>query len=64
MAKVKRLYRNSSDRVLSGVCSGIADYLSQDPVVIRLIWILATFFTGFFPGAIAYIIAALIIPEK
>jgi len=60
---VKRLYR-SKDRMISGVCGGIAEYMGADPTLVRLIWALATVFSGFFPGLIAYIIAAIIIPER
>ena len=57
----KRLYRNTDDRKIAGVCSGIADYLDVDPTVIRLIWILLVCCAGV--GVVAYIIAALIIPS-
>lgn len=62
--KIKRLFRSKSNRVIAGVCGGIGEYSGIDPVVIRLIWLLLTVFTGFFPGILAYIIAWLIIPEK
>ena len=57
----KRLYRNTDDRKIAGVCSGIADYLGVDPTVIRLIWILLVCCAGV--GVVAYIIAALVIPS-
>jgi phage shock protein C len=57
----KRLYRNTDDRKIAGVCSGIADYLDVDPTVIRLIWILLVCCAGV--GVVAYIIAALVIPS-
>ena len=47
--------------MICGVCAGIAEYLGMDPTVIRLLWVLLTFFGG--SGIIAYIIAAIIIPE-
>jgi len=62
--KVKRLYRSTENRVIAGVCGGIGEYLGVDPVIIRLVWILLTIFTAFFPGIIAYILAWLIMPEK
>jgi phage shock protein C len=57
-----RLYRNQSNKVLAGVCSGIAEYLNIDPTIVRLVWILITFLGG--AGIIAYILACIIIPVK
>ena len=57
----KKLYRNSKNKMLAGVCAGLGDYLNIDPTVIRLIWVLIGL-TG--AGVLAYLIAALIIPEK
>lgn len=56
----KRLYK-SREKVLCGVCGGIGEYFNIDPVVIRLIWVILIFCFG--TGVLAYIIAALIIPE-
>ena len=53
-----------NDRVFSGVCSGIAKHFNQDPTIIRVLFALVTVFTGFMPGIIAYIILAIIIPQK
>ena len=58
----KRLYRNMNDKKLCGVCSGIADYFSLDPTLVRLGWAALVLFAG--SGILAYILAALIIPEK
>ena len=58
----KRLYRSRHDKKISGVCGGIADYFNIDPVIVRLLWVVVTLFWGV--GIIAYIIAALIIPEE
>ncbi len=60
----KRLYRSKKNRVLLGVCGGIGEYFNIDPVIIRVIWILGTIFTGVLPGTIAYFICAAVIPEK
>ena len=57
----KKLYRNTGNKMIAGVCSGIAEYLNIDPTVVRLIWALVGL-TG--AGIVAYLIAALIIPEK
>lgn len=64
MAK-KRLYRSKKQRMIAGVCGGIAEYLDDtDPTIIRLIWVLLTILTGFAAGIIGYLIAWLVIPEK
>ena len=58
----KKLYRSESNRMLCGVCAGIAEYFDLDPTLIRLAWALARFLGG--SGSIlAYIIAAIIIPS-
>lgn len=59
----KKLYRSVTDRKLSGVCGGLAEYLNMDVTLIRLLWALISFFTGGFPGLIVYIVFALIVPE-
>ena len=57
----KKLYRNTANKMVAGVCSGLGDYLNIDPTVVRLIWALIGL-TG--AGLLAYLVAALIIPEK
>lgn len=64
MAGTKKLYRSKKSRVIAGVCGGIADYLDTDPVLIRVLWVLITIFSGFFPGVIAYLACWIIIPEQ
>jgi len=60
---VKRLYRSKKDKVIAGVCGGIAEYLEVDPVVVRLIWAIVTLLSMGL-GILAYIIAWIIIPEE
>lgn len=57
----KKLYRIKRGAMLAGVCNGIGLYLDVDPTIIRLIWALLALAYGF--GIVAYIAAALIIPE-
>ena len=56
----KRLYKSQTDRKLCGVCGGIAEYFNIDPTVIRLVWAILVC-TG--TGIVAYIIAAIIMPD-
>ena len=57
----KRLYR-SNDKMLAGVCAGIAEYFDIDPTLVRLGWVVLSFIG--FSGVLAYIIAAIIIPKE
>ena len=56
----KRLTK-SRDRKLWGVCGGIAEYFDMDPTVVRIIWLIAVLGAG--TGLLAYIIAALLMPD-
>ncbi len=58
----RRLYRSRSQRMLGGVCGGLAEYLNTDPTVIRLLWVLFAFL-GMGTGFIVYLIAWVIVPE-
>ena len=59
----KKLYRNTKEKMITGVCAGLSDYFGHDVVLWRIGAVTLTFFTG---GAFAvvYIIAAFLIPEK
>ena len=58
----KRLYKNSDDAVIAGVCSGLADYLNMDVTLVRVLVVAIVFFTGV--GIIPYILFAVLLPEK
>ena len=55
----KKLYKSNQNKMLDGVCGGIAEYFGIDPTVVRLIWALFSLMGGC--GILAYIIAAVII---
>jgi len=57
-----RLYRDSNDKFIGGVCSGIATYLNVDPAVVRLLFAIIGFGTGI--GFLAYIILWIVLPPK
>lgn len=59
----KKLYRDTNNKMISGVCSGIANYLNIDPTIVRLIWAVVTVFTALFAGTLLYFIFAIVIPE-
>lgn len=58
---MKKLYKSDVDRKLCGVCGGIAEYLGIDSTIVRLIWAALIVFFG--TGILAYIIAALVMPD-
>ena len=60
MNEPKKLYRLDHG-MLAGVCGGVAEYFAMDPKVVRVIWAALALFG---PAALAYLIAALVLPEK
>ncbi len=60
-APQKPLRRSRKNKVIAGVCAGMADYFNVDMILVRLIWVLVTLFSGG-SGLIAYVICWLIIP--
>lgn len=58
----KKLYKSSSNKMVSGVCGGIAEYINVDPTIIRLLWVVFSFMGG--AGILAYIVAAIVIPNE
>ncbi len=59
-----RLYRSASERVLAGLCGGLADRYDLDPALVRLIWVVVDVFTGVFPLLLVYIVMAMLVPEE
>ena len=58
----KKLYRSRTDKQICGVCGGLAKYFNLDVSIVRLVTVLLVLFAG--GGFLAYIVAALIIPEE
>ena len=57
----KKLRKSSVDKKICGVCGGIGEYFNVDPTVVRLLWVLFSIAGG--AGVLAYIVAAIIMPE-
>lgn len=57
-----RLHKSTTDRKISGVCGGIAEYLGVDSTLVRLAW--AALCLGWGSGILAYIVCSLILPEE
>ena len=58
----RRLVRSSDDRMVAGVCSGVADYLGVDPTLVRLAAVVGTVL-GFGTLLLAYLVAWVLMPE-
>jgi phage shock protein C len=58
----RRLYRSRTNKILGGVCGGMADYFDVDPVIMRVLFVLLTLFGG--SGLLLYIASLIIIPQK
>lgn len=61
-AGVKRLYKSHSERMIDGVCGGVARYFGLDPTLVRIAWVLLTFLGG--SGILLYIVAMIIMPSE
>ncbi len=61
---MKRLYKSKTDKMVSGVCGGIASYLNIDPTIVRVVWALVSVFSAAVPGLLVYIICAVVIPDE
>ena len=61
-SKVRKLYRSGKNKIIGGVCGGVAEYLDVDPVIVRLLWVIGAFAWG--AGIPLYIIAWIIMPRN
>lgn len=59
---MKKLYRSRTDTKIAGVLGGISEYLEMDSTLVRVAYLLLTVFTGFVPGLVFYILAAIVMP--
>jgi phage shock protein C len=62
MEATKRLYRSTKDKIISGLCGGIAEYFNIDPVIVRLIVVILFLLSGW--GFLAYLIGWIIVPKN
>lgn len=58
----KRLYRSTSQKMLGGVCGGLAEYFDMDPSLIRLIFVAVCLMTAVLPMTFFYLIAWIVVP--
>jgi phage shock protein C len=60
---MKKLSKSKKNKVISGVCGGIAEYFNIDPSIVRILWAVISIFSAAFPGIILYIVCAVVMPE-
>jgi phage shock protein C len=60
----RKFYLDKEHAKISGVCAGIADYFDWDVTVVRIIWVVATIFSGVWPMVLAYILMAWLVDPK
>ena len=58
------LRRSRSDRMLAGVCGGLAKWLDWDPTLVRVLYVILSIFSVAFPGLIVYIALWIVMPEE
>jgi len=59
----KKLMR-SNDRVIAGVCAGLAEYFGWDIATVRIVYLVLSIFSAAFPGILVYVILWIVMPEK
>ena len=64
MAEYKELRRSRSDRIIAGVCGGLADFFGLSPTSVRVVYVLASILSVAFPGIIVYLILWALIPSE
>jgi len=58
------LQRSQDDRVIAGVCGGVAEWLGWDPTLVRVLFVLVSIFSAAFPGILVYLILWIVMPER
>ena len=58
----RRLTRSNRNKMIAGVCGGLAEYFDMDPTVMRVLYILVSILSAAFPGVIAYVLLMFLMP--
>jgi phage shock protein PspC (stress-responsive transcriptional regulator) len=58
-----KLYRSSSNRIIAGVCGGIADWLGWSPTLVRVLYVVGSVLSVAFPGILVYVILWIVMPR-
>jgi phage shock protein PspC (stress-responsive transcriptional regulator) len=59
-----KLHRSSSNRIIAGVCGGIADWLGWNPTLVRVLYVVGSILSVAFPGLLVYLILWLVMPKS
>jgi len=57
------LYRSERNKILGGVCGGIAEWLGWSPTMVRVLYVVGSVLSVAFPGTIVYIVLWLVVPK-
>ncbi len=58
------LLRSRQNRMIAGVCGGIAEHLAWDPTLVRILYVVISIFSAAFPGILVYVILWILMPEQ
>jgi phage shock protein C len=58
------LYRSRKNKVIAGVCGGIAEWLGWDPTTVRIAYVVLSILSVAFPGTLAYIVLWIVMPQE
>jgi len=61
---MQKKLKRSQNKMISGVCAGIAEYFDFDPTLVRIAYVLLSIFSAGFPGLLLYIILAIVMPVQ
>lgn len=62
MSDKKKYFRSRTERMIAGVCGGMAEYLKIDPIIVRVVWVIFALTAG--TGILAYVLFWLLAPEE
>ena len=58
------LHRSRTNRIVAGVCGGLAEWLGWEPTLVRVLYVLVSILSAAFPGALVYIVLWILMPES
>jgi phage shock protein PspC (stress-responsive transcriptional regulator) len=59
-----RLHRSRSNRMIAGVCGGLAEWLGWDPTLVRILYVVVSVVSAAFPGLLVYLVLWVVMPER
>jgi phage shock protein PspC (stress-responsive transcriptional regulator) len=59
-----KLHRSRTDKILGGVCGGIAEWLGWNPTTVRILYVIISILSVAFPGALVYVILWIVMPKS